>query len=66
MPPINVSSTNTRANVLLANWPVIAAGRTTTVSISSSKYHLLTNSSYAGRSRSRTTAAVPGRCTHTR
>ena len=46
-------ATNTRSNVLAAKRPTAAAGRTTSASISSSKYHLLTSSCVQRRAAAR-------------
>ena len=65
VPPTSVPLTNTRSNVCCPQRPAHSAGRTTSPSIASSKYHLLTNSRYRNPKRSIIRALVPGRLTHT-
>ncbi len=59
-------ATNTRSNVPVAKRPNAAAGRTTSASISSSKYHLCANSSYTAPKRSRARTANAGFLTQMR
>ena len=64
MPPTSAPCTKTRSNVVAQKRPTQATGRTNTMSIASSKYHLLTKTLCGNANRCCSRPGISGRRTH--